>query len=72
MECADQAMGKWKTWQREDVLGNCGPVPRNGAGIDDKYDHLRVIEMVSVLNPNTWMSGDVHGLDGSFHIGECY
>lgn len=69
MDCADQAMKKWKTVQRDkDVLGNCGPIPRNGAGIDNKYNRLCVIEMVSVLDPDTWMSRDVHSLDGLFHV----
>ena len=52
----------------KNVLGNCGPIPRNSTYIDDKYDRLCVIEMVSVLDPDTWMSGDVHGLDGAFRV----
>jgi len=73
MECADQPMRKWKMEQREqNVLGNCGTVPRNGTCVDDKYDSLRIIEMVSVLDPDTWMSRDVHGLDWLLHVWQRY
>jgi len=55
--------------QREkNVLGNCSPVPGNGACVDNKYNRLCVIEVVSVLDPDARMSGDVHGLDGVFHV----
>ena len=67
------AHGKMEDWKRErNVLGNCGTVSRNGTSIDDKNDRLRVIEMVSVLDPDTWMSRDVHSLDWVFRICERY
>jgi len=75
MECVDQAKReKWKIAQRgeKNVLGNCGPVPRNGTCVDDKYDRLCVIEMISVLDPDSRVSGDVHGLDGVFHVWQGY
>lgn len=63
------AHGKMEDQQREhNALGDCGPVSRNGTGVDDKNNRLCVIEVVSVLDPNTWMSRDVHGLDGVLHI----
>jgi hypothetical protein len=69
MDCADQGLGKWKIAQREkNELGNCGPVSRNSTCVDNKYNRLCVIEMVSVLDPDPWMSRDVHGLDGMFHV----
>ena len=54
--------------EEKNVLGNYGTVPRNGTGVDDKYNSLCVIEMVPVLDPDTWMSRDVHGLDGLLHV----
>ena len=48
----------------KNVLGDCGTIPRNGVGVDYKYYSLCVIEVISVLDPDTWMAGDVHGLDG--------
>lgn len=69
MECVDQLMRKWKAKQREqNLLGNCGTIPRNGTGVDDKYDRLCVIEVVSVLDPDARMPGDIHGLYGLLHI----
>jgi len=73
MECVDQVKReKWKIVRKEEertnVLGNCGPVPRNRTCVDDKYDRLCVIEMISVLDPDARVSGDVHGLDGVFRV----
>ena len=60
--------GKMEDGGKENTLGNCGTVPWNGTGIDNKYNGLCVIEVVSVLDPDTWMSRDVHGLNGLFHV----
>ena len=68
MECVDQAMENGRLHREQDVLGNCGTVPRNSADVDDKYNRLCVIEMVSVLDPDTWMSRDVYSLDGVFDV----
>lgn len=54
------------------VLGNSGTVSRNGTGIDDENDRLCVIKMVSILDPDAWMSRDVYSLDGVLDIWECY
>ena len=53
-------------------LCDCGTVSRNGTGVDDKCNRLGVIEMVSVLDPDAWVSRDVHSLYGMFHVWECY
>lgn len=67
------AHGEMEDWQRgHDVLGNCSTVPRNGASIDDKNDRLCVIEIISILDPDTWMSRDVHSLDGVLDIWKSY
>ena len=69
MEVRRSGHGKMEELYKEkNVLGNCGPVPRNGTCVDDKYDRLCVIEMIPVLDPDSWVSGDVHGLDGVFHV----
>jgi len=65
--------GKWKTWRRgQNALGNCGTVPRNGTGIDDEYDPLCVVKMVSVSDPNTGMARDVQSLDGVLQVWKRY
>jgi len=51
-------------WQN--VLGDNGTIPRNGAGVDDKHDSLCVIEVVLILDPDAWMAGYIHGLDRLF------
>lgn len=69
MEVRRSGHGKMEELYKEkNVLGNCGPVPGNCACVDNKYDRLCVIEVVSVLDPDARMSGNVHGLDGVFHV----
>jgi len=60
--------GRRSKESKQNVLGNCGTVPRNGTGVDDEHYSLCVIKMISVLDPDTWMSRDVHGLDGLLHV----
>lgn len=58
--------------KKANVLRDCGTVPRNGTGVDDKYDRLCAVEMVSVLDPDAWVPGDVQHWYGVFHVWECY
>lgn len=62
---------KWKK-REENVLCNCSTVPRNGTGVDNEYDRLGVTEVISILNPDTWMAGNVYSLDGLLHVWKGY